>query len=237
MTLDDVFHWQRYLGEDSGRRLDEGTLLVAGQLLQSLGIVGNLVELKHLLGSVEAVVGVARNNAVVAMRILHGLLNLPVELQLSVPDVGHVSDTAGVLDVESRAYVVEEAVVRLEVLRMLHVSVHDVGTVVLVGLSVSCLVRPVEIDSERLGRALAQVVGGAGKFVVLANPSALEGIIVGVIFLVFRHRLAHLVCRHLHGCQRVAVDGFVGNQQEAGVCLDISIVCIADILQCVERER
>ena len=67
MTLDDVFHWQRYLGEDSGRRLDEGTLLVAGQRLQCLGIVGNLVELQHLLGTVETVVGVARNDAILAL--------------------------------------------------------------------------------------------------------------------------------------------------------------------------
>ena len=71
-----------------------------------------------------------------AIRSLDLLFAGPIELKLGVPDVSHVAYTAHALDVEARAYVVNEAVAGRELLRLLIRGLHDVRTVVLVGLAV-----------------------------------------------------------------------------------------------------
>lgn len=59
-----------------------------------------------------------------------------LEDELSIPDLGHVTCTTYVLDIEARADVVQELVVGLEVLRMFCVCLQDVRTIVLVCLTI-----------------------------------------------------------------------------------------------------
>ena len=177
MTLHDILYWQRYFCEDAGWRLQVGAALILCQISQCLGVVGNLVELQHLFCTVKAVESETCYDTVVARRVLHRLLDLVVELQLGIPDIGYVSDTTCVLDIETWTNLVEEIPVGLEVLRVIHEGIHHVRTVVLVGLAILCLIWLVQIDLESHRRAV-QVIGGARLIVVLAHPVVLEGIIV-----------------------------------------------------------
>ena len=177
MTLHDILYWQRYFCEDAGWRLQIGATFIVCQISQSFAVVGNLVELQHLFCTVKAVEGETCYDTVVACGVLHRLLDLVVELQLGIPDVGYVSDTTRILDIETRTNLVEEIPVGLEVLRMIHEGIHHVRTVVLVGLAILGSIWLVQINLESHRRAV-QVIGGARLIVVLAHPVVLEGIIV-----------------------------------------------------------
>ena len=137
----------------------------------------------------------------------------PIELYLGVPDVRHVADAALRLQIEAWAHVVDESVVGLEILWMLHECLHDVSAIVLVGYTILG-VGIVQIDLERTV-CLAQSISGTSRIVVLAYVSIAEGIKVSEILLVLGHRLGHLIGGHLHRGEAITIDAGVRDEDEA----------------------
>ena len=128
----------------------------------------------------------------------------------------------------------DEAVAGLEILRMLIIGLHDVRTVVLVGLAVLGIWL-VEINLE-VSYIIAELIGGTCLVIVLADKSVGKGIEVREIVGVLRHRLGHLISSHLHRGEGIAVCAPVRDEQVAGVCLYFATVGILDILQGIDVE-
>ena len=194
-----------------------------------------MIGLKCLLRTIDTIEAISFGDTVGdTIGCLDGLLARPVELHLCVPNVSHISDTTLMLDVETGAYILQELIVGLEVLWMLHECLQHVCTIVIVSHAILD-VRFVQVNLE-VTRSLGEAVGGTVVIAVLSDVAFSYRVEVGQIVLVLRHRLTHLVCRHLHRGEGVAVGALVADEQVTRVSSELAIVGILDILEGVDRE-
>ena len=141
------------------------------------------------------------------------LPTFPTEYQLHDVYLGYVSDTRLMLDIEARTYVVNKLIVVLEVLRMVLAHGHQIGTVVVILGAVLGSIGLVEVNLEVI---VLQRIGGRCLVAVCGVDISLGyRVEVRVVILPFLHRLAHLVCRHLHRCEGIAVRTLVVYEQIA----------------------
>ena len=117
------------------------------------------------------------------------------------------------LDIEARTYVVNKLIVVLEILRMVLAHGHQIGTVVVILGAVLGRIALVEVNLEVI---VLQCIGGRCLVAVCGVDISLGyRVEVRVVILPFLHRLAHLVSRHLHRCEGVAVRTLVVYEQIA----------------------
>ena len=230
MSVHDIVHGQRQLGEDARGCLYVSARLVCRQLLHLLLVVGHLVDLQHFLGAVYTGVAYVMGNAVPAILVFLYASVAEVDIQLAHEYVGHVAQSAGVLHVEAWADVMQELVEGLEILPVLIILAHQVCAVVIVGHPVL----GVRFVQGYLYHVVGVVerVGTADVVVVPAGVTILEHVKIGFIGDSFLQWAGQLIGGHLHGGQGVSVGGGVEKAYVAGVRYHLVLVVQAgDVVQ------
>ena len=209
VVVDNLIHGDGHFGEDTSGSLDVCASVVVDKLAQGSLVVGDMGGLQHFLSSGECD-GTHRGGGVVGMKA-------EINAELASVDVGHASQSARVLEVETWTNLVDEGVRVVKVGRVLEIFSHDESTVIIIGVTLCVGIFIVEHDANVLPivatepdgishAEVAQCVSLLFGNAVGAHEALCNGVEVGVVVDVLLHGLAHLACGKGHRGEGVAVE-------------------------------